>query len=163
MWKAGMHVCMQDNCCKFKYGKIINRTHGAHSQNLILLWLPLIHSFHSLQPVKIITNATWLLWTRKTVSKSCHRKLDLAIGFKSFTTRLYRLTVPQRNVCIKVERAKATVEKRVKDGERERERGEQMIKQERKLGNLGLKREWEAALEHNWLTEGYNDCHIAEH
>lgn len=30
-----------------------------------------------------------------------------------------RLSDPQRNVCIKVERAKATVEKRVEDGERE--------------------------------------------
>lgn len=40
-----------------------------------------------------------------------------------------RLSDPQRNVCIKVERAKATVEKRVEDGERER--GGQMIKEER--------------------------------
>lgn len=58
------------------------------------------------------------------------------------------------------EKAKAAKEERVEEGER----GEQIRQgSERKLGNLALNREWERALKHSWLTEGYNDCHIAMH
>lgn len=34
---------------------------------------------------------------------------------------------------------------------------------ERESGNFGLEGEQERALEPSWLSEGYNDCHIAEH
>lgn len=59
-----------------------------------------------------------------------------------------RLSDPQRNVCIKVERAKATVEKRVEDGEREG----QMIKEERE--EVGKPQDSKENEREPWSTAG---------